>query len=392
MKREAINRWKQYQLKEVAEIVTGTTPSKNNADFYGGTIPFISPTELDRGLPIVTAPTKLTELGVKQARLLPRNTVMVCCIGSLGKVGIAGCSLVTNQQINSVIFDEDKVYYLYGYYFCKTLKSYLETIAPSTTVAIVNKSRFSEIVIPLPPLAEQKRIAAILDKADAIRRKRQEAIRLADELLRSVFLDMFGDPVTNPKGWEVKRLEELCEKITDGTHKTPTYVDKGVTFLSAKNIQKGSIDWNAIKHIRSEEHQELYRRCNPVKGDILLSKSGSIGAAAIVDKDCAFSLFESVALIKYNRPLIKGEYLLNYLQTESIRKFYEQFTKGISIKHLHLVDIRSLPILLPNIGQQDRFVNIFSNIMKYQKRIINSFEDCENLFNSLVQRAFRGEL
>ena len=89
-------------------------------------------------------------------------------------------------------------------------------MAPATTVAIVSKSKFEELQIPLPPLEEQKRIAAILDKADAIRRKRQQAIQLADDFLRSVFLDMFGDPVTNPKGWEVKHLGDCLDFLTSG--------------------------------------------------------------------------------------------------------------------------------------------------------------------------------
>ena len=93
----------------------------------------------------------------------------------------------------------------------------METIAPSTTIAIINKSKFSEIEIPLPPLAEQKRIAAILDKADTIRRKRQAAIKLVEDFLRATFLDMFGDPVTNPKGWMVEPLGDHCEEMRYGS-------------------------------------------------------------------------------------------------------------------------------------------------------------------------------
>ncbi|HNJ85088.1 MAG TPA: restriction endonuclease subunit S, partial [Agitococcus sp.] len=193
--------WPLVKIKDVGRVFTGKTPSKATDEYFGGHIPFVTPAELDNEVYVFTAKQTLTSLGAQQIKLLPKDAVMVCCIGSLGKIGIAGCELATNQQINSVVFDESKVFPKYGYYALSLLKPILEKIAPSTTVAIVNKTNFESLEIPLPPLAEQKRIAAILDKADAIRRKRQQAIKLADEFLRSVFLDMFGDPVSNPKGW-----------------------------------------------------------------------------------------------------------------------------------------------------------------------------------------------
>ena len=135
--------WPTVKLSDVAEVVTGTTPSKKNPEYYGEKFPFITPSELSSNE--ISKPTVyLSELGAKKARILPSSSVLVCCIGSLGKVGYARNELATNQQINALIFDQSKIYPRFGYHFCKTLKPTLNHIAPSTTVAIVNKTRFSE--------------------------------------------------------------------------------------------------------------------------------------------------------------------------------------------------------------------------------------------------------
>lgn len=184
--------WKLAKLGEIGEVVTGSTPSTSRPEYYGSEVPFVTPVDLDRHDPVTRTENSLTRLGAQQARLLPPESVMVCCIGSLGKVGIAGTQIATNQQINSLIFDKSKIFPRYGYHFCKTLKPTMEHIALSTTVAIINKSRFSELPIPIPPLPEQRHIAAILDKADAIRRKHQRAIALCEDFLRSAFLESRG--------------------------------------------------------------------------------------------------------------------------------------------------------------------------------------------------------
>ena len=152
----------------------------------------------------------------------------------------------------------DEVDSKYLAYFFKSPQYWFQITAMAEGAAQpgVNSSKLKELEIPLPPLPEQKRIAAILDKADAIRRKRQQAIQLADDFLRAVFLDMFGDPVTNPKGWELKTLGELCTKITDGEHGTVKRLESGRLYLMARNIdRKGNLDLSDVSYISEADHQ-----------------------------------------------------------------------------------------------------------------------------------------
>ncbi|MEO0985019.1 MAG: restriction endonuclease subunit S [Cyanobacteria bacterium J06639_14] len=220
MKYQFPKSWRVEPFKKVAEVVTGTTPSTKNAEYYGKSFPFIGPADLGESEPITYGSKWLSDIGVQEARLLPPKSVLVCCIGAtIGKVGFSGAELATNQQINALVFDKSLVYPRYAFHYCRTLEALIRHKGSSTTLPILPKSRFQELMIPFPPLEEQRRIAAILDKADAVRRKRQEAIRLTEELLRSRFLEMFGDPVTNPKGWTILPLGEIA-KVQGGLQVT----------------------------------------------------------------------------------------------------------------------------------------------------------------------------
>jgi type I restriction enzyme S subunit len=231
--------WSLIQLKELGDIQTGSTPSTTDEGFFGGDIPFVTPGDLDQMASIQSAARSLTQAGADQSRLLPENAVLVCCIGSLGKVGIAGRPLVTNQQINAIVFYPDRIFPRYGFFACRRLKRVLETLAPATTVPIVNKTRFSELRIPVPPLPEQRRIAAILDQADTLRTQRRAALAQLDSLTQSLFLEVFGDPVTNPKGWPFVSLTDICHCYSGGTPSKANnaFWDGMVPWFSAKDMK-----------------------------------------------------------------------------------------------------------------------------------------------------------
>lgn len=209
--------WPLAPLSSIGSVNTGSTPKTNVAEYWDGDIPFVTPSELGSGEPITWADRRLTTQGAAVSRIVPTEAVLVCCIGSLGKTGISGTPVVANQQINWIDFDKTKVWPRYGYYACERLGRTLESSSASTTIPIVNKSRFSELTIALPSLGEQRRIAAILDKADALRRKRRRAIELLDSLTQSIFLEMFGDPGTNPKGFPRGVVGDLLEETQYGT-------------------------------------------------------------------------------------------------------------------------------------------------------------------------------
>jgi type I restriction enzyme S subunit len=247
--------------------------------------------------------------------------------------------------------------------------------------------------IPLPPLPDQKRIAAILDKADSIRRKRQEAVRLAEELLSSTFLDMFGDPETNPNGVKVVQLSEIATRITDGVHQKPNYTSTGVPFISVKDITTGTLKFDNCKFVSLEDHQMFTKRCKAEQFDILYTKVGATyGRPAIVDIDREFSLYVSVCLIKPDRKQVDSNYLNAVLGTKAIKRQADKRIKGIGVPDLHLDQIQQLLIPLPAMEEQREFARRVAVIEKLRSSHLDALTELDNLFNSLVQRAFKGEM
>ncbi|HAU2169456.1 TPA: restriction endonuclease subunit S [Legionella pneumophila] len=380
--------WHTVKLSDVAEVVTGTTPSKQNLEYYGNKIPFITPSELRENE--ISEPTVyLSELGAQKARILPPSSVLVCCIGSLGKVGYARKELVTNQQINSLIFDQNKIYPRFGYHFCKTLKSTLNHIAPSTTVAIVNKTRFSELKIPVPPINEQKRIAAILDKADAVRRKRQQAIELSEQLLRSVFLDMFGDPVTNSKGWKQVSFNSVGT-LERGKSKHRPRNDPILLGGAYPLIQTGDVA-NSKGYITnySNTYSEIGLKQSKIWpiGTLCITIAANIAKTAILEIEACFP--DSIVGFQSNG-LVTIEYVQHWLGF--LQKIIEDSAPESAQKNINLEILRTLKIPLPDIEAQKKFSDIVKRINK-QKKLYFSFEKSTNeLFSSLAQKAFNGEL
>jgi type I restriction enzyme S subunit len=164
-----------------------------------------------------------------------------------------------------------------------------------------------------------------------------------------------------PPGWKNNKLGSLCTKLTDGTHKTPDYKTSGVVFISAKNVRNGQLDFNDHKYISDEEHEFLTKRCKPEAGDVMLSKSGSLGDAVVVPKlDFEFSIFESLALIKVKKMQISPNYLMQILNSPLAKRYFWSITTGLAVKHLHLGDLKKMPILYPSLLEQNAITDLLS--------------------------------
>lgn len=256
----------------------------------------------------------------------------------------------------------------------------------------INRTGISNVVIPLPSIEEQKRIATIAQKADRLRRTRRYTLELSDSYLRSVFLEMFGDPITNVKGFEVTDLNSVCKMIRDGTHKTPQYIQSGVPFITVKNIISGYLDFRDTKFISPEEHTLLTKRVKPEKGDILVSKDGTIGVPCVIKTDREFSIFVSVAILKPIGKVVNSDFLAWQIRSDALQKQINDGIKGISIRHLHLEDFKELRILLPPLPLQQKFAQI---VQRYERLRIQQREaerQAEHLFQTILHRAFRGEI
>ena len=261
----------------------------------------------------------------------------------------------------------------------------------------------SEIPLPhkngKPDLEEQKRIAAILDKADAIRRKRQQALRLTDDFLRSVFLDMFGDPVTNPKGWDTAPASEVFESFRYGTSAkcSEQQVDEDqLPVLRIPNIAQEKVKWDDLKYgdIPPAELERLRLQA----GDILFVRTN--GNPDLIGR-CA--MFQGSRDAVYASYLIRGRipadsdtrpsFVHTLLCTDRLRAEIRQLaTTSAGNYNINTKSLGSLPVLLPPPGLQDDFIQLKEKIAGEQQQLLSFEEEAESLFASLQQRAFRGEL
>jgi type I restriction enzyme, S subunit len=257
----------------------------------------------------------------------------------------------------------------------------------------VNATTLKQLQIPLPPLAEQKRIAAILDAADALRTKRRESLAQLDALLQSTFLTLFGDPVENPMGMKVVRLADVSTRITDGVHQKPNYTESGVPFISVKDITTGKLIFDSCKFISPEEHARYTRRCKPEKFDILYTKVGATyGRPAIIDTDREFSIYVSVCLIKPRKELIDPHFLAAAMGTSAIKRQADKRIKGIGVPDLHLDQIQNFLVPLPPLPLQQKFAAIVESVERQKAAQRAHLAELDALFAALQHRAFRGEL
>ena len=203
-------------------------------------------------------------------------------------------------------------------------------------------------------------------------------------------------PFELPEGWEWMRLQAICEPITDGTHKTPTYSDEGFIFLSSKNVTSGHIDWDNIMYIPESLHNELYARLAPQKNDILLAKNGTTGVAAIVDRDCIFDIYVSLALLRIIGYIISPEYLLSTIASSTIQNYFNSSLKGIGVPNLHLEHIRTTLIPVAPINEQYRIATKLEQLLSFADNIESDKTDLQTTIqltkSKILDLAIRGKL
>ncbi len=384
-------------LGGLVKITGGGTPSRKESHYWDGSIPWATVKDFSGGS-LDGALESITEEGIRNSatNLIPAGSIIIPTRMAVGKAAINTIDLALNQDLKALsIIDPKKVNRDYLFRFLLSKASYLSSRGKGATVKGITLDVLKELEIPLPPLDEQKRIAAILDKADAVRRKRQQAIELAEKFLQSVFLDMFGDPVTNPKGWEKKKLGKSCGIGSSSRVFVHEFTNTGIPFYRGTEIGKLSEGKSVIPHLFiSEEHYvELTSKSgSPEKGDLLLPSICHDGKIWQVNTDRPFYFKDGRVLwIKTGRESIHSEYLRWHLRYLFLNN-YNKFASGTTFAELKIVALKEIDILLPPLELQDKFgeiVTSYENLIEAFKREIVGLE---NLFNSLSQQAFKGQL
>ncbi|WP_025616345.1 restriction endonuclease subunit S [Cellulophaga baltica] len=367
------------ELDSVCEIIAGQSPpsSSYNQDKVG--VPFFQgKADFGRINPTVrywcTEPKKMSVI----------NDILFSVRAPVGSTNVNNIEASIGRGLAAIRCNKE-IDLQFLLHYLRANEERIANMGTGSTFKAITIKTLKSIKIPLPPLPTQKRIASILDEADTLRQLNKQLITKYDALTQSLFLEMF----VKEKKFEQVELIELVNKITDGTHHTPTYTDSGIPFLRVTDITKSN---DSKKFISKEEHEVLIKRCNPEKEDILYTKNGTIGVAKIVDWDYEFSVFVSLCLIKPKHEKINNKFLETFLNTPYALNQAKKHSKTGTITNLHLIEIKKMKIPLPPITLQNQFAERVALIEQQKAQAQQSLQKSEDLFNSLLQKAFKGEL
>lgn len=309
-----------------------------------------------------------------------------------------GYKLLLNQRVGKlIILDKEKVHIPYLQYSLnrKSVKKYYTQFAGGGLQLNVGKKEILSVKIPLPPLATQQKIAAILDAADELRQKDKALVAKYDELTQALFLDMFGDPVTNPKGWVTELLGNLCGVGSGKRVFSDELVESGIPFYRGTEIGYLSNN-NEIKpslFITKEHYEELKKHTGvPQIGDLLMPSICPDGRIFRVLNNNPFYFKDGRVLwLRINSLKINSFYLTKLLKS-IFSTNYSNIASGTTFAELKIVSLKKIVILSPPIKLQNQFAERVKAIEEQKSIAQESALKSEELFNSLLQKAFNGEL
>ena len=370
-------------LEEVAEFINGSAFKPSDWS--------------DSGLPIIRI-QNLTGTndafnrfdGVIDERVrVRRGDILISWSASLGVYRWQGDDAVLNQHIFKVRLSEG-VEPDYFFYVATNAVQEMVSRVHGSTMQHITKDRFDSIQIRLPDLSEQRRIAGQLKQADRLRRTRRYTLELTDAFLPAAFLELFGDPNSNPEKWPTCRLSDVLLSAQDGPHVSPKYCLQGVPFLSTRNVRPGEVVWDDLKYISAADARAQWRKVKPEMGDILYTKGGTTGMAKAVDFEEEVAVWVHIAVLKLRKDTVVPVWLENMLNSSFCYRQSQELTFGIVNRDLGLKRMPHIRIYLPPLPLQQKFATLVERVNRLRAVQREALRQAEHLFASLLHRAFSG--
>ena len=332
---------------------------------------------------------------ISKNRPIKEDDILISMIGTLGETAVVKLEdgKFYGQNMFLVRLDKEKVCdrYFLNYFNSNRVKRDLERSQNQSTQRYLKANHIEDLIIPLPSLDEQRFIAQILDLLSDIIKKRQKELEELDNLIKSRFVEMFGDPSTNPMGWIETTIGNECFYIKDGPHKSLPDVGKGNgghPFISVRNIVNGYIDFSTAKYISDEYYADAIKKCHPEKGDMLYSKGGTTGIAKLIDVDEKFANWVHVAVLKFDKTKLNGIFFENMLNGAYCYEQSQSLTKGIANRDLVLSAMAQIKMYRPPMELQEQFADFVYQVDKLKFEVQKSLDETQILMDSLMQQYF----
>ena len=385
-------------LGSACKFLNGGTPSKAVSSYFEGDIPWI--TSADIVGPIAgTARSFITEEAIQKSATnkVTAGSVLLVTRTAVGKVAIAGTDLCFSQDITALIPDRTKLDVGYLVQYLRTKQTHFERRARGATIKGITRDVVADLPIPFPPLPEQRRIAAILDQADALRAKRRESLVQLDSLTQSIFIEMFGDSATNPKGWVVNPLSNFILTVTNGLTRRRSESDEGTDIvLRLRDIRSGWIDFSDVNRITLEPSET--KRFSVSSGDLLFIRVNGnpdyVGRCAIFKGHSEPVFFnDHIMRVKVDPTKIHSVFLAFLLNSNHGKNEIAKHRKTSAGQHTINQDgLGKIQVPTPPVALQAEFVRRLENMGRQKNTFRESLAELDSLFASLQHRAFRGEL
>lgn len=378
--------WEIKKLGEVCEVIGGSTPKTNESTYWDGDYFWVTPAELDGTKLISSTKRTITEAGVKSAhlQLLPAGTVLLSSRAPIGKVAITTVPMYCNQGFKNLICS-DKLYNCYAYWFLHANTEYLNALGTGATFKEISKKVVEQIPIPVPPLPVQEQIVSELDLLSGIIEKKREQLKELDALAQSIFYDMFGDPITNEKGWEVKKLGEVCKTTSGGTPSKgkSNYYDGGtIPWLRSGEVNKMYI-YDTELFITEEGLENSSAKWFPEDTVVIAMYGATVGQVGILRKRMTTN--QAICGVLPNETFIPI-YLFHFLQSN--KEEYIKMASGGAQPNISQNIIRDTTIITPPLPLQHQFASKIETIERQKELIKQSISETETLFNERMQHYF----
>ena len=383
------------RLGDICKFQSGGTPSKSNPDFFGGNIPWITTVALNGGtIGNEDAVEWITDIAIQKsaAKVVPQNSILVGTRVGIGKVAINLVPMSTSQDV-IVMLDIDTAIWNKNF-LCKFIQSkndFLLSQARGATIKGIKIETLSNMQVPDIPINEQCRIATVMDKVGALIAKRQAQLDKLDLLVKSRFVEMFGDPVMNPFGYPIHQLSEYIEFLTSGSRGWSQYFsDAGEYFITIKNVKNCAISLDDVQHVQPPENAEAVRT-KVKEGDLLISITADLGRTGVVTKEIAEHgayINQHLTCIRLNQDRLIPLYVAYYLESSAGKaQFTSKNQNGVKAG-LNFNAINSLKLIVPPMELQAKFIGFVSQIENNKYSIKYSLEKLETMKKALMQKYF----
>ena len=379
-----------YRLGDICEIVSGSTPKTGVSEYWDGDKKWITPAEItDESYIITDSVRKLTELGVTKTGLspFPKGTVILSSRAPIGKVAIAGCEMYCNQGFKNLICSQ-KIYNRYLYWFLKGNTEYLNSLGRGATFKEISKQIVASIEINVPDMEQQVQAAENLERVSSIIRLRKKELQKLDDLVKARFVEMFGDPIINPRGFEKVPLSKLAE-IKIGPfgsllHKED-YIQAGHALVNPSHIIDGKISIDSKLTVSEEKFNEL-RAYHLRVGDVVMGRRGEMGRCAVVTENGLLCGTGSL-LIRPNGE-VTADYIQKIISFPSFKKTIEEMAVGQTMPNLNVPIVSRFQIIKPPFEVQKAYYDFVSQTDKSKAAVQKALDETQLLFDSLMQKYF----